>query len=125
MSDRSFDFVDKEGYILQTDIHGTLTREEILSAVKRNPLFICRIEDDQQDEEICMASVEQHGVYLPFIVNKTLPVCLAAVRQNPKAICYVPEDMRLTVRNALDNEKRAILIHENLYLAFLRRSELV
>ena len=56
---------------------------------------------DETDEEMVM----QNGLKLKCIPKalRTEGVCLAAVRQNEKALEYVPEELREEVRQRINN----------------------
>ena len=49
---------------------------------------------DPMNTELLLAAVNQDGMALRFVRNATLEICEAAVKQNNKAIQYVPPHLR-------------------------------
>jgi hypothetical protein len=47
--------------------------------------------------ELLLAAVRQDGMALRFVNHETLEICQAAVKQNRRAIQYVPPELRVQV----------------------------
>ncbi|MHC6202862.1 DUF4116 domain-containing protein [Breznakiellaceae bacterium SP9] len=65
-----------------------------LKAVRADGLLIKNIPAEEQTGELAEAAVRQNGLALQFVADKTLPVCMEAVKQNREALEFVPEEFR-------------------------------
>jgi hypothetical protein len=52
-----------------------------------------------------MLAVEQNGLALEFVINKTMEICLAAILQNPEAKKFIPQEIleKITVKTPETN----------------------
>ncbi|MHC6202867.1 DUF2225 domain-containing protein [Breznakiellaceae bacterium SP9] len=66
-----------------------------LKAIRADGLLIKNIPAEEQTGELAEAAVRQNGLALQYVADKTLPVCMEALKQNREALEFVPEEFRV------------------------------
>lgn len=71
------------------EIEAEAVRQRVLTAVQNDGLILRRVRN--KTPEICLAAVQQNGIALRYVENKTLEICLAAIKQTSEAIKYLKD----------------------------------